>query len=263
MVNIKNKFFISQSPRMLGLRDKRANVWINLLVLLVVITCLAALLSFVASSGKIESEVSNSVVLEQVNLKENLVDFYAKEMVEEALVKTYKEFVEEEEYVGEPVIYDGTGNVEFVVLRADLKERFKNKFDENFKSEFSKYEFEEEYYQTLKNSVINGNFESSLDGNRLNLNIKNLEIKDSFVKVSVDYVFDSAIELDFKKIGLHSFEDVYGFKECVKKREVCSLDNFDMQIFEKNGEKLVALKSKRSFLIDGEFKKIEFKFVVK
>ena len=63
-------------------------------------------------------------------------------------------------------------------------------------------------------------------------------------------------------IGLHNFEEIYEFKECVKRGEDCSLDNFKIEVFERYG-KLILLKSKKEFLIDKDFKKIEFDFVVK
>ena len=77
-------------------KDKRANAWINVLVILVLATCLSAGFIFLTSSNKIKAVVSGVDVLNVVHLEESEFNFYVKEAGEKAVEETYKQLQEDE-----------------------------------------------------------------------------------------------------------------------------------------------------------------------
>ena len=102
--DIENRNFLSH--KLLGLKpkivyDKRANAWINVLVLLVLATFAYAGYTFVSSSGKISAEISGLNVLNDVYFEENNFKFSFKETGEKAVEKTYLEFLSDEKPTAE------------------------------------------------------------------------------------------------------------------------------------------------------------------
>jgi len=236
--------------------NKKASVWINVLVLLVVATCLVALFSFVNNSGKLKEDISGAFIIDEVLIKGNSLDFEIENLVENVLVETYEKFVDSQSYMNSPIENPrGSGNWEFGELHKTLNEDFKKEFDKNFKLEFSKLGFEEDF----KKIVSEGKFESSLNGNKFNFKISGKEFKSSLKDVEVSYIPEIELVLDLNRIGLISFEEIYNCKEIVKKGEDCALNNFDVS---KSGE-VVELASKKEFLIGKDFKNIEFGFLIK
>ncbi len=78
------------------IKSKKANAWINILVILVLATCLAAGYTFLTSSNEIISEISGVNVLNDVHLEENEFSFYVQEAGEKAVEETYASLGEDE-----------------------------------------------------------------------------------------------------------------------------------------------------------------------
>ena len=131
--------------------NKRGDISIVVLVFLVLIVCIATIFSFLVSGGKINTQVGNTRLVENVYSEQYFVEYYLSESMKLALVKTYEEFANSKDYIANPII-DSDGNYEFKDLHAKLKENFIEKFKINLNEEISKYNFEEKSLINLNNS---------------------------------------------------------------------------------------------------------------
>ncbi len=250
-------------------KNRRGDITILLLVILVLLVASATLFSFVTSSGKVEAKISDAKFVENIYYKENLVEFYINQAGEKSISKTYRIFSENGDYINNPII--SGGEIEFGKIHNKLNENFYIKFNQNFKEEFENYNFEEDYLKNLKEVILDGNFDVIVNEENLVIKINNLEINNSVKNINITYIPEISLGFDFQKIGLHSFEKIYEVKEgCKNVEEVenCynKLINFESNVIEKeksNGGKyfFVTLTSKKQFLIDGKFTNINFSFV--
>jgi hypothetical protein len=250
-------------------KNCKGDMAILLLVILVLLVSSATIFSLVTSSGKVEAKISDTKIVENIYYKENLVEFYIIQAGENIFAEIYNEFTKTGEYINNPIV--SGGEIEFGKVHNKLDENFRNKFIENFKEEFKDYDFEDDYLKNLKEIILDGNFDVILDKESLVVKINNLEINNSLEKVNITYIPEISLEFNFKKMGLHGFEQIYKVKEeCKNVEEVenCynKLINFENSVIEKeksNGEKyfFVTLTSKKQFLIEGKFVNINFSFV--
>lgn len=250
-------------------KNRRGDIAILLLVILVLLVASATLFSFVISSGKVEAKISSAQFIKDFYSRQNLIEFYLNQAGENSIRKTYNEFVENGDYINNLII--SGGEFEFEEIHNKLSENFRDRFIENFKEEFKNYNFEEAYLKNLKQIILEKNFDVVADKNIVMMKINNLEMNDSIEGVNINYIPKISLELNLKKIGLHSFEDIYEIKERCKDVEMVKecyedLINFNVNVEEKeksNGEKyfLVTLTSKKQFLIDEKFENIDFSFV--
>ena len=77
-------------------KNKRGNAWINVLVILVLVTCLSAGFIFLTSSNKAEAVVSGVNVLNEVHLEESEFNFNVNQAGEKAVEETYNQLQEDE-----------------------------------------------------------------------------------------------------------------------------------------------------------------------
>ena len=253
-------------------KNKKVDISILLLVVLVLLLTSATLFSFIMSSGKTEVKISNAKFIENFYSRQDLAEFYLSQAGEIAMVKTYKEFVEEDDYISNP-IYNFKEEVEFRELHSKLSENFHDKFIENFKTEFKSYGFEEDYLKNLKEIIQDGNFDVVVDVGILILAVNGWEMKASLNDINITYTPGISLKFDLEKVGLHSFEKIYEIKERCKgdkNIEDCFSDliNFNVSVVEKektSGERyfFVTCATKKDFLIGGEFDMIRFSFVPK
>ncbi len=158
------------------MKNKRGSIEIVLLVMLVLLVTSATIFSFITSSGKVETKISDVRFIERFYLKENLIEFYIQQAGEDAIVVTYGKEIEDEELVNTP----------------------KEKFISNFKTEFMKYEFDEKYLKDLKEIIEKENFDVLVGKEFLVIDVNNLEIQDSFNDISVIYHPKIFLEFDLK-----------------------------------------------------------------
>jgi len=266
----KNKIFLT--PQFFP-KSRRADISIVLLVILTLVLVISSLFIFVNSSSAVEAEIYDVKFIDQFYLRQNLAEFYVSESVKKAFIKTYLGFVSDSKsiyyYLNNPKeTPQNSGNFEFANLHSKLNENFENKFRENFQTEFKKYNFNEgyveEYLRELNNFVEQGSFNVSLSKGILKMTINDFMIKDAFEKIKIEYFSGISAEFNLTKLGLHDFDKVYEIKEKCKADEnlkncfEIGLTNFNVEVNENN---LVTLKSKKDFLIDNDFKKIEFSFI--
>ena len=126
-------------------RSKKANVWINILVILVLATCAVAGYTFLTSSNKIMAEISGVSVLNDVYFEEDNFNFYVREAGEKAVEKTYTQLQEDD------------------IPTADS-------FFSNFQKQF-------EIYGLSKDYLKKENFKIDSSKNVLKVNIDNWEIQ--------------------------------------------------------------------------------------
>ena len=100
-------------------KSRKGDGAIVLLVLLVLLVTATALFVFLTNTWKFESKISDARVIEELYLKEELVKFYVEQAGEKA-TKTSGDF------------------------------------EENFKTEFAKYNFEEDYLKMCRRLLARG-----------------------------------------------------------------------------------------------------------
>jgi len=245
------------------MRSKKGDMSIVLLVLLTFLAVGAALFSFI-TSGSVAKEVIDPRVIESVYVQENNIGNYLNEIGENALVKTYSDLVKSGDYISVPVKFN-SGYPFFDSLRTDLNSVFIEKFKENFKNEIKNYNFEEDYLKQLESSE----FEISGSYNDLEIIFKNLEIEKSFGEediLNVYYKPEIKTKLNFEKVGLIDFNELYNIKESCK-IATCSLEKNGFEISEGQisiggiVKKVVNFNSKEKFLTDSGYDFIKFGFI--
>jgi len=256
-------------------KNKKGDMPIVLLVMLVLTVVLAALFSFATDSGTTSFQISNARAVDINYAELNFVEFYIKDAGKKAAVKSYKDLIESGVYTGKPV-YNSNGEVEFNNLGLDLNEKLEEKFKENFKSEIASYDFEKSYLIDLKKIVAEDKFSVNYNEDIFEISINGLKFDNLFEQIEVVYVPEILMEFDYGKIGVDSFEEVYTGKEkcksglSVEDIKICignEVKDFNVDVIEKtdfNGEKytFVSLNSKNEFLIENKFENIRFGFAL-
>ncbi len=254
---------------------KKASVETVLLVFLVFFTTSAALFSFIKNSDRVESIIINAKILDEVYDSERIAKFYIADAAENAIFKTYREISGSSQYINPPVKYINNEDPEFSELNSRLDEIFKEKFIDNFKAEFLRYDFSERYLKELQNAVRDNNPEANFDGKSIHIIVEGLEIEKKWDDVEVIYKPEISTSFELGRYGLEGFEDVYNASRECKKRENAEeiescleekLPGFYIDAEEKtrlNRESyfLITLLSKKEFFAGNSFERIKFSFV--
>lgn len=143
------------------LRNKKGNVPVVILVLLVFVIVSAALFSFVNSAGKLELKISDTRIVEKVYLEENLAEFYMKQ-------------------AGNSVVKTGISS---------------SAFREDFKKEFLDYEFEEGYLLDLKRLIQEDKFSVSQEKEVFMIRLSELRLRGVSSNVDIDYFPKILVEI--------------------------------------------------------------------
>ncbi len=249
-------------------KNKRGDMTVVLLVVFVLVISSAALFSFISSSNKVEAKISDARFIEDLYSDRDLAEFYLTGAGESVIVKIYDEFVEGDSYIENPN-YNSIHQVRFGVLNFSWDDEFRMDFIDEFKSEFSGYDFEEDYLKNLQEVIAAGNFDVAFDGEVLTMSIVNWKMAGFLKDINVTlYSPRIYLKFDIIKMGLHSFDEVYEVKEeCKGSENVEScfeeLVNFEVAVVERDDDIFVSLTSKKDFLIGRKFRNINFGFVLK
>ena len=253
--------------------NKKADFPVVALVLLTLLTVSVALYSFYSNSNKVKADVLDAKIAEVLDMQEKQIEFYIDKEGKTALAKTYDSFV------NEGVIFLEKRNDKFVLGSIDpnWKDRFAVKFKENFQKEFEKYNFEEEdYLWRFKGLVTRGSFSIFVKEDRVEFYTDKFILNEVELKqgssgegaekaVEVKYVPKISKEFIFNRNWINSFKELEEFRECFKNKETnCDLKlfNFNIETSKIGVEDYIKLSSKREFLIDDMYKRIEFGFIV-
>ena len=148
--------------------NKHGAMEIVLLVLLVLLVILVALFNFIVGSKSIQANIYDARFIEEVYQKQDLAEFYIRQ-------------------VGEEVIAKNSGD-----------------FSESFKAEFSKYNFAQDNLKELQKIISEGGFnvfvEAPTDTSKgvLEIVINSWEIEDSFEKIEITYSPKISLEFDLE-----------------------------------------------------------------
>jgi hypothetical protein len=257
---------------------KGMSVDIVILVILTLAIVLATLYTFVTSAAETKGVYYNTPVF-KLYQQETDGEFYLIEAGSDVLEETFDEFVSNPRdnvnfYMGTTVENPaGSGDFEFSGLNPKLNENFKKEFLTKFKQKFLLYGFDEtSSLKNLKDCIAS---EEKLEGvnfneGKISLTVTCWNLNNSYNTLTIKYNPVMIINLDFRKIGLNSFDEIYTAKQnCKISSEVCYeelLKNFEATISVKpktDGSEysIVTLTSKKLFLINGNLKKIEFSFI--
>ncbi|MBU3906896.1 MAG: hypothetical protein KKA64_01465 [Nanoarchaeota archaeon] len=144
-------------------RNKRGDIAVTILVLLVFITTIISIFVFLTNSRKIEANIVDANVVNSVYLEEGEAKFYLGEAGEKAATKVIKEAYE---------LFD-----------KPTDEYIKTKFSEEFKSEIKISGISEE----LKSQIEENKFEVSLENRKIKLTLKEAEFYALSPKLEVAY----------------------------------------------------------------------------
>ncbi len=255
-----------------SLRNKKAgSPPIVILTILVLVLYTTTLFSFIRSSGKIVAELESPIFLvNPAYAPEEALRFHVSEIGQETLIKTYIEFTQNKEYTYIQNPQSIENNAFFDVINPNLNESFSQRFIENLNSDINKFNFgDDENLNKIKSYTKTGKF----DGENYFLSVVGYNQEQiNPEKVSIKYSPEIRLTYSLNNYGLDSFEEVYQAKETCKKLIegvldcfVDTLPNFMVSYTEltlKDGKHdSLTLTSKRSFLIDGELKKVSFSFL--
>ena len=159
--------------------NRRGSIEIVLLVLLVLLVTSVALFNFIVGSKSIQANIYDARFIEGVYQKQDLAEFYIRQVGEEVIEKNRE-----------------------------------NGFKENFKVEFSRYDFDQDYLKDLQKIIGEGKFnivelapkgvpsveeDVNTEGKGfLEVVINSWEVEDSFEQIKIKYNPKISLKFDLK-----------------------------------------------------------------
>jgi len=257
------------------IKNKKGELSIVILVLLILLLTMVTLFTFAKDTSKIEAEISDAKFLQDSYVKENNVENYLSLALESAIIESYKEIITKgnEEYVGDPAISNSQKEIMFNNLADDIDSIFLEKIKEKFIVEFLGYDYEENYLVKAELHVDSENFEITFAEDSFKIILEELTFIDSYEDISWAYATKIQTSSSLNKLGLESFEKIYEVKEKCKQQsdiQKCfndEISNFEVVVEGKkdssdNEYDLVKFTSEKEFLINNNFEKINFEFVL-
>ncbi|MCF7910135.1 hypothetical protein K9L16_00490 [Candidatus Pacearchaeota archaeon] len=259
--------------------NKKADLPTLVFVLMTLAVSITILFGFLSNSSKISGQIIDVKLIDTLDVKESIIKNNFETSFERALAQTYKEIIENQEYISAPVKINSEGYYEFKELDEGLDKKFLDLLKINFRQDYINCFFNENYLQNLKHVIFKNNnfslekkqevFYLKLDKFNFSLNTRNYNIT---------YFPELSFEKSLNEIGLHGFDEIYNYKqkcsnlESVSSRRICYQSNdgdvdkyFNVKISELSNSAgkyiLISLESKREFLINGKFEKIKIEFI--
>ena len=257
------------------IKNKKGDIGVTLLVVLVFILAVAALVVFNGGLGVISDTMTDLSFVDVVSSERVYVESFLNQVAEEAFIDSYKEFVEKGSYIKGPVSStDHTSYLQFSLIFEDeqLRKKFRDLFEKKFLEGMKGKKI---FGQDFKDEDFK--FDASKDW--VEVRTSALEVVSGKEGISVDYSSEYVDVLEFKDFGLHSFSELSDVRktcfgeiksEEVGKSEECLkvLDNFKSDVtYDAKGFFLVKFESEREFIrkvgSDVKKEKISFGFVIK
>lgn len=264
------------------IKNKKGDLPVVLLVFLVLLVVLTSLFIFATRSQTIIATISDVGIVNQANMKKNSLEFHIFQILENSIVESYKEMIQDGQLVENPS-FDTNLYVRFNSLSLTLNEDFSKEFAERFKKRFENYDAQnsELLFQEIKKLVEEEKFVYFFNGKKIKISFSetgNLKIQKLSEKINVSYSPHISLSTTFGKIGLNDFEEIYSAKEICKIIEESTeektikecfekeLEHFNVEILEKkktDGETyfVIILTSKKIFLINEKPERINFGFI--
>ena len=248
----------SEKSRLLTQKNRKGDVSIILLVFMCLFVLFFALFTFVINGKKTSELIGDARALDGVYIDEEKADAYVRESLERAVIREYYDSLEDMTLEIEKVNGYFVGNVNGINSDSEIFNRTR----ENVRRGLFSISIEKEELKGNFGEVKITKDESVRIKPKILGFIPNPFAKDKLVLL-IGVVYDAKIEVesDLYKIGLNSFEEINeAYDKCVSEEiESCmeeELIYFDVEVIDESA-KIVELKSKRSFLIDNELKKME------
>jgi hypothetical protein len=255
--------------------NKKADLSILLFVILALVLFGYTLFSIISHRGKAEARITDFDKIEEMILTKKDIEYRLTKLGEECFVITYENFTKEGKFLEEPL-----GRKNGIYVFTELKEDLENEYIEETRICMNKegvailrrwnnehlnpeFQIKNPFLWTLYNIPIDLKIESSKS---YKITFKDFEIakEDKF-----NYKINLTTNINLGKIGLLSFQDIKEVTKCGEEdcREKISKGLFEIEVEEIEIEEEIYNKyhftSKREFLLNNEFKKIEFEFLVK
>lgn len=258
--------------------NKKGSLDIVLFVMLVIFIVIYTTAQIISHKNKIDLRFEGYDIAEEFLLEKKDLEYRLYKIGEECLIRSYNNFLTQKKYLKQPIQERDRIPV-FIGLNETLFEEFKEKIKECIKEKATNYyEFikkgddknKEKFYEKLKTE----NFDLTYSNNHINIQIKEFLFEKKNTKNN--FLTNVSAHLNFEKIGLIDFSKLEEISKC--EDEDCAKkitkDLFDVKIErkvyrEESSNKIIFyhynkfnLESKRDFLINDEFKKTKFSFLV-
>lgn len=264
------------------IRNKKGDISINILVMLTLAITIYSLFIFVSGANRIVTAISGIEAVEQIYLERNLVDFSINRALKDAVVESYFEVIDLNDYLWNPSV--NSIEPEFGRLHPEVNEKLKVRVVANMRKYFTMVYriFPEQYFlRNTRNSILlSDSFEESnlvIEGDNIQMNLYQIYFGANLYKsFSVEYFATFSPMVSPNKIGLHGFNEIYEAKELCKNEGSSSsmercfqtrLENFYVVVEEKekNNEKyfLVSMESFEIYFVKNRFQKLSFQFIPK
>lgn len=255
---MKNNFLFN-------LKNRKGDLSINILVMLVLLICVSSVFMFLTSNTKAEAVVAGAGLEITSILERHQVEAYCYEVAELALIDAYYAISLENDYV--------------LPLNPLINEKFSESVYKGIKNIFSgkgqNYAYDNVHLLTLRNAILDENqFKRSdfkTDSEGVSFSVSGLYLSNTGDKSNVDYIATIQIGTTFNEAGLNSFQEIESAKDSCSGKdsqaeiENCfgeKLDYFYVSAEEKDDKWLIRLESTRSYLINGVVKPIELRFLI-
>jgi hypothetical protein len=254
------------------IKNKKADLSVIAFVLLVLLLCSYTLYAMAINRNKVTTTIEGFEQVEKILLEKKDIEYRLLKTTEECFIESYKEIIETKLILKPPLNTLGETTI-FEELNSNIKENYieKIKICLNKKGKENHRGLLVENSDFLKDVLF------------FKLRHNQFEITSAYRIIIKEFPFATNIqnqkyspnlnaEINLEKIGLIDFEKIKEAIECKKNKkciESATKNLFEVQIteisFEEEDNKEHYLnhtfKSKKEFLINNEFKKIEFSFL--
>lgn len=207
--------------------NKKGDISILLLVLMVLLLSASVLYIFAKYSGKAEAIVADARFVENSIVKEEDIYFYAENAAENALAEIYFN----------ALLEISKGN-------SFLENEIRNSLKDRFKSNFVRTESRDEKFIEMKNKINNDEFNFQNTANSMEINLPEISLSGTLairdkkrvflwdviptpttyeeLKAHIGVIYRPSIHINIslKEIGLYSFDEVILAKtQCVNEEE--------------------------------------------
>lgn len=174
--------------------NRRGNISIAILVLLVVVLCLSVLFIFLKNTIKPDSIIANARVVENVFDMKNQIEFYTQDIARKTVTEEYFRFLKER----------GVG------LDSELTDYVKANFVKDYKDKFSLYDFDEPKLAETEKNLADGKFEFAFSADGILIEIPKFSLTSSLAvvdnkKVWIWGVFPTTYTYGKLEAGIASF----------------------------------------------------------
>jgi hypothetical protein len=257
------------------IRNKKGDITIVIFVIMVVALSGAVLVMMLLEDRNVKNELKTPEEVSNLYSEEELLNYHIRNILEEAVVRTYETAAKSGEYISNSPDCFYKGQKFFCTINPGLKSYLQQNIQTRLLQNLNFTEFIEDLNEKgmlLDISLKNYEFVYS---DKVKFSLKNItfiydsEKKTGIKDVIIRHSFNISQETNFDEIGLDDFNTIYekiiscknaNFKECFKLKHFNTIIE-DTKIENKDFYN-IRLSSKEEHSIDKESRKVEFSFLV-